>query len=947
MSLYGALFGGVSGLQAQSSRIGTISDNIANVNTVGYKQANATFQSLVVNSSSSVSYQTGGVRGGTRLAVSQQGLLSSTQSNTDLAISGGGFFVVRAQANAAVGSSGLTPFYTRAGSFSPDALGNFVNTQGYFLQGWPLDRDGRLPGEPGNLNTISSSNFDSLQTVNVQSASGVAQSTTTISLGANLNAGEVVFPGEAQTLRPDSINANNLNLAADQILVGSEYGLAGADSTRRGDTFTVSTGNGLQYTYEYGGFSVGRNITNSNGATNNGDSNSNNQVLFALNNPADIQFTGTNGFIVTIPNHGLINGDTIDLQGFVAAAAGTPASELNGQHQVTVLNGNQLLFTTTTPHHGASFSGNAGPGGITANTRQFAGTVLDASSPTQNFLSQLGTTGFTAAALTFTITTVNDGTRTFTYRSSTPNTLSGQFNNLNTLASAINSTTGLTARVVSGRLVVGAEDASQAVDFANGDSVGTATRRGLDWINELGIADISGQTRRYSNLQGLANLVNADDGLSATVSNPLSSSTIAINVDDPLDTIQFQDATDPNFPIAAGNNVTLPAGTFTAGSSIDIVISDATQPSTLNAGDFVYLSGLNNSTGGLPGGLPNGGPFQVIAQTGTDYTVRIVTPVQVTLAGGPAVVPAGATVSIAGESNQGSILAHLGIVPSLNGAVYTPQDSGLLGPQYDPTGQIGQNLASGDITAQFSRNVRIYDSLGSGHDLRFSFIKIAQNSWAVEVHAIPATDVNTPLANGQVAVGTIDFNGDGTLRSVSAALTNPVVINWNNGAVASSVSLDLGTAGQPFGTAGATTIGLSDGLSQFDSAYNVNFANQNGAPVGQLISVAIDGQGILTASYSNGQTQRLFQLPLADFANPSGLDARSGNVYLQSQASGEVNLRVAGTNGTGTLVAAALEQSNVDLAAQLTDLIVAQRAYQANTRVIKTADELLDQLNNI
>jgi flagellar hook protein FlgE len=256
-------------------------------------------------------------------------------------------------------------------------------------------------------------------------------------------------------------------------------------------------------------------------------------------------------------------------------------------------------------------------------------------------------------------------------------------------------------------------------------------------------------------------------------------------------------------------------------------------------------------------------------------------------------------------------------------------------------------MASGDITAQFSRNVRIYDSLGSGHDLRFSYIKIAQNNWAVEVHAIPASDVSTALVDGQVVTGTITFNGDGTLRSVSPSLSAPININWNNGAVPSEITLDLGTAGEPFGTVGATTIGLSDGLSQFDSAYNVNFANQNGAPVGQLVSVAVDQEGIVSATYSNGQTQRLFKLPLASFANPNGLDARSGNIFTQNRASGEVNLREAGTNGTGTIVSAALEQSNVDLAEQLTDIIVAQRSYQANTKVITTADELLDALNRI
>lgn len=435
--------------------------------------------------------------------------------------------------------------------------------------------------------------------------------------------------------------------------------------------------------------------------------------------------------------------------------------------------------------------------------------------------------------------------------------------------------------------------------------------------------------------------------MSATINNPLSSASIDIRVDNPLDTITLTDV--GTTPFEMTGTIDIPAGTYTKGSAIDIVVNQV-PPTDLNTLDQVYISGLTDGLGGLGGGLPNSGPYEVIALTATSYTVRLVATQDVTLAGGNYAVTAGNRVSIAGESNQGSVLAQLGAVSSLNGSDYLaagPQTTGVLGPQYDPTGTVGRNMASGDITAQFSRNVRIYDSLGSGHDVRFSFIKTAQNTWAVEAHMIPESDISTSLVDGQIATGTIVFNGDGSLRSVSASLLNPITINWRNGAEPSSVTLDLGTAGQPFGTVGATQIGLADGLSQFDSAYNVNFANQNGAPVGQLVSVSITARGVVVASYSNGETQSLYKLPLADFANPDGLNPVSGNIFSQTRNSGEVNLREAGTNGTGTLVSAALEQSNVDLAEQLTDMIVAQRAYQANTRVIRTTDELLEQLNQI
>jgi flagellar hook protein FlgE len=276
-----------------------------------------------------------------------------------------------------------------------------------------------------------------------------------------------------------------------------------------------------------------------------------------------------------------------------------------------------------------------------------------------------------------------------------------------------------------------------------------------------------------------------------------------------------------------------------------------------------------------------------------------------------------------------------------------PQDTDVLGPRYDSSGTVGDNMASGDIDAQFSRSILVYDALGTGHNLQAGFIKVDANEWRVELYAVDETEVNTSLPDGQVATGTIVFNGDGSLRSVSDSLVNNIDIVWTNGAESSSITFDWGTAGQPFGTADATAFGDTDGLSQFDSDYSVDFVNQNGSSVGELIGVTIDDDGQVIASYSNGEANALYKLPIADFSNPNGLQSISGNVFAQTNDSGDVNLREAGSNGVGTVVGASLEQSNVELSEQLTDLIVAQRAYQSNTRVISATDELLEQLNNI
>src|SRR4051812_16380173 len=122
MSLYGALFSGVAGLNAQSTKLSIISDNVSNVNTVGYKGGTTLFQTLVTGSSSSTSYSPGGVIGGTRQTTDQQGLLQTTSSPTDIAIQGAGLFVVNQTAN----GRGQV-LYTRAGFFTADSSGNFQN----------------------------------------------------------------------------------------------------------------------------------------------------------------------------------------------------------------------------------------------------------------------------------------------------------------------------------------------------------------------------------------------------------------------------------------------------------------------------------------------------------------------------------------------------------------------------------------------------------------------------------------------------------------------------------------------------------------------------------------------------------------------------------------------------------------------------------------------------
>ena len=184
MSINSALLTGVSGLVANSSALATISDNIANANTVGYKTVNTSFGDIVTDASVLGNYDSGGVLASTQQLVSQQGNLQQTSSNTDLAIQGNGFFVTTANADPTVTD---TRSFTRAGSFTVDSSGNLQNAAGGYLQGWPVNADGTVTADPSSV--------ASLQTINVGgvgTGGGTVSATTQVSVNANLNADQAV-----------------------------------------------------------------------------------------------------------------------------------------------------------------------------------------------------------------------------------------------------------------------------------------------------------------------------------------------------------------------------------------------------------------------------------------------------------------------------------------------------------------------------------------------------------------------------------------------------------------------------------------------------------------------------------------------------------------------------------------------------------------------------------
>jgi flagellar hook protein FlgE len=193
-----------------------------------------------------------------------------------------------------------------------------------------------------------------------------------------------------------------------------------------------------------------------------------------------------------------------------------------------------------------------------------------------------------------------------------------------------------------------------------------------------------------------------------------------------------------------------------------------------------------------------------------------------------------------------------------------------------------------------------------------------QNWWHVEL-----TGSNGLLLTS----GMLNFDGTGQINSsVDPATIDLSNIVWGNGSDPQDLSIKI------------------NNFTQYASDNNAVYSNQNGAELGLRTGVTIDRDGFVIARFSNGQSTKLYKLPIATFANPNGLVSRNGNIYQQSNESGEYNLREAGKGGAGIVESGTLESSNVDLADEFSKMIVTQRAYSAGTKIISTSDQMLEEL---
>lgn len=232
--------------------------------------------------------------------------------------------------------------------------------------------------------------------------------------------------------------------------------------------------------------------------------------------------------------------------------------------------------------------------------------------------------------------------------------------------------------------------------------------------------------------------------------------------------------------------------------------------------------------------------------------------------------------------------------------------------------------SAADTSSEYVVPVQVYDSLGQSHTAQITYRKTAQNTWSYNV---TTDDAAATVANGS---GTLTFDSLGKLLTPSPATISPSISGWTDGAAAMNISWNL-----------------TDMVTQYASTSATSNTTQDGFSSGSIRSISVDKDGIITGSFTNGQTLQLAEVALSTFSNMNGLAKVGDNSWAETLTSGSPNIGAANQGGRGSVLGSQLELSNVDVADEFTKLIIAQRGYQANSRIVTTSDQLLQETLNM
>jgi flagellar hook protein FlgE len=361
---------------------------------------------------------------------------------------------------------------------------------------------------------------------------------------------------------------------------------------------------------------------------------------------------------------------------------------------------------------------------------------------------------------------------------------------------------------------------------------------------------------------------------------------------------------------------------------------------TINTIDNVHTQGSSESTGKTTDMMVDGDGMFVVADGSNKFYTR---------AGNFDFDSSGTLINANGlkvqgwnADNSGAIdtsqsVSNIGITKGV--AISQPSSAVEFAGNLDATTAVATGAVP--YPGEVALTANVFDSLGRSHTIYIYLKNNGDNTWDIDdASDDPANPTNPGWAT--VATGTLTFNPDGTFSSAS---------------VIRVTGTPTGVVGQPDAKNFADPVAAANDIpaivfdfakiTQLAGDTNVQMTYQDGATAGVLTGFVVDKTGVVTGQFSNGMSKQLAQVAIANFSNPDGLSKVGGNIYSVSNNSGAAQIGTAGTGGRGEITPGSLEMSNVDLSQEFTDMIITQRGFQANSRIITTSDEMLQELVNL
>jgi flagellar hook protein FlgE len=838
-------------------------NNIANVNTVGFKYSRTNFQNLLSQTVKSATAPQGELGGKNSLQIGlgtsvsavetmyKQGSIQNTDKNTDMAISGDGFFVVSAD-------GGKTYRYTRAGDFTFDANGNFVDPNGYIVQGWLADP------ETHNIDTAKG-----VQPISIPPGlTTPANPTSKIQIKANLNSGDHIQemnatkPTVDQTANMNGLynaNGEKISLIADtdkitlaidkdgdgraDTNVTFTYGKSTSDTDHKFTTIKdlldeinaiIKDTTGTIPSSKY------KIYLNGNGQIVDPDNRIKTEDTLSSTNPVlENIFKALDGASTTTESIKAIQNSFIgaDDVGELFNANGDAFHLKEGQGLEVNINGlgeNRKFVYSKTPINETEGCGGASGAyqpneNIVSDSNEGLHWLYNSTTNDNNNRAFMNVN----QKISFQIDSDGDGniddTLTYTYGK--------DFQTFNDLCCLLNSD-------------FSDKDVDDEVKFQNGQMIESDG----SVIKNVELKDSNGNTVTDTN-QPLGRLSKIFSGIDGTNDK---TNTFYKN-----DTYYFHDIQDLVY-------------------IWQLAIDDSGDPLNSSSGNKGIVS------------INDDGKLTIKNNSSSSFNIK--------LSGYPD----------NGKDNQ------------LFTEAFSPINGSLAAG--------GETLSQSINAATHTTSIDVFDSLGSKHTLTIHFRKTHTSEnpndptvwkWYAEVPS-PAT-ISEPNKGGY-----IKFNPDGSVNSFSP--TN-LIFNPNNGAnPTQTIQLNLGDAGK------------FNGITSFEAPSATSGQTQDGYPGGDLQNLVVDQTGTVIGVFTNGRSYSLAQVAIAKFVNNEGLMSDGGTLFSASPNSGEPIIGTAGTGGRGSIQPSALEMSNVDLSRSLTQLIVIQRGFQANSKTITTSDQMLNTL---